>query len=131
MACSNCGTPNPGTGKFCINCGYPLAAPLAAAATSTIQEPIPPAAAPALRSAPEPKPVVPSAGGPAVAPFVPTKVTVTDVSMPFGSMVVFMIKWAIASIPAIIILFVLMAIVSAIFGGIFGGIFGALLNSAF
>ncbi len=33
-------------------------------------------------------------------------VVVTDVHMPFGSMVVFMVKWAIASIPAALILFV-------------------------
>lgn len=48
-------------------------------------------------------------------------VVVTDIQMPFGSMVVFMVKWAIASIPAIIILFMFFAIVTAIFGGIFGG----------
>lgn len=33
------------------------------------------------------------------------EVIVTDIQMPFGSMVVFMIKWALAAIPAIIILF--------------------------
>lgn len=32
------------------------------------------------------------------------QVTVTDIKMSFSSMVVFMIKWAIASVPAIIIL---------------------------
>src|SRR5689334_10051121 len=32
------------------------------------------------------------------------RVTVTDIDMPFGSMVSFMVKWAIASIPALIIL---------------------------
>lgn len=48
------------------------------------------------------------------------KVTVVDVKMPFGSMVAFMVKWAIASIPAIIILIILGAIASAVFGGIFG-----------
>jgi len=34
-------------------------------------------------------------------------VVVVDIKMPFMSMVVFMVKWAIASIPAIIILLVL------------------------
>lgn len=34
-------------------------------------------------------------------------VRVTDIRMPFGSMVAFMVKWAIASIPALIILTVL------------------------
>jgi len=31
-------------------------------------------------------------------------VVVTDIRMPFGSMVIFMVKWAIASIPALLIL---------------------------
>ena len=44
-------------------------------------------------------------------------VKISDIKMPFGSMVVFMVKWAIASIPAIIILMILFAI----FGGFFMG----------
>ena len=35
------------------------------------------------------------------------EVTVTDIRMPFGSMVLFMIKWAVASIPALIIIVLL------------------------
>lgn len=38
--------------------------------------------------------------------------------MPFGSMVVFMVKWAIASIPAFIILMILFVIFSGFFVGI-------------
>jgi len=38
------------------------------------------------------------------------EVTVTDVRMPFWSMVVFMVKWAVAAIPALIILVVLTAL---------------------
>jgi len=49
------------------------------------------------------------------------EVVVTDIRMPFLSMVVFMIKWAIASIPAIIILTVLFGFFSLIFGGFMGG----------
>jgi hypothetical protein len=30
------------------------------------------------------------------------RVTVVDVDMPFGSMVVFMVKWALATIPALL-----------------------------
>jgi len=37
-------------------------------------------------------------------------VVVTDIQMPLGSMITFMVKWAIASIPAMIILFVLGAV---------------------
>jgi hypothetical protein len=34
----------------------------------------------------------------------PTEVVVTDVNMRFGSMVAFMVKWVLASIPALFIL---------------------------
>ena len=35
------------------------------------------------------------------------RIVVTDIHMPFWSMVIFMVKWALASIPAIIILTVI------------------------
>ena len=41
-----------------------------------------------------------------------TKVVVTDIQMPFFSMVVFMVKWALAAIPAFLIL-------GCIFAGLF------------
>ena len=44
------------------------------------------------------------------------EVRVTDFDMKFGSMVLFMIKWALASIPAFIILFILMTLLVSIFG---------------
>jgi hypothetical protein len=46
------------------------------------------------------------------------KVSVVDVDMPFSSMVAFMIKWAIATIPAMIILFLLGAFLIAVLGGL-------------
>jgi hypothetical protein len=48
------------------------------------------------------------------------KVIVTDIQMPFTSMVIFMIKWAIAAIPATIILFIIGAILMSLLAG-FGG----------
>lgn len=45
-------------------------------------------------------------------------VIVQDFRMDFGSMVVLMIKWSIAAIPAFLILFVLMSILMSIFGGV-------------
>ena len=42
--------------------------------------------------------------------------------MSFGSMVVFMIKWSIAAIPAMMILSFIGAIIAAIFGGMFAGL---------
>ena len=51
-----------------------------------------------------------------------TQVTIVDIKMPFWSLVVFMVKAAIAAIPAIIILTVLGAIVTTLSAAIFGGI---------
>jgi hypothetical protein len=45
-------------------------------------------------------------------------VVVVDVHMRFGSMVMFMIKWSVASIPAFLILFVMGWIATRIFGGL-------------
>jgi CDP-diglyceride synthetase len=47
------------------------------------------------------------------------KVSVSDVSMPFGSMVVFILKWTLASIPAMLIIFVVALVVAGLFGGLF------------
>ena len=49
------------------------------------------------------------------------EVTIADIKMPFGSMVVFMVKAAIASIPAVIILTIIYGIVAFMMAGIFGG----------
>ena len=46
-------------------------------------------------------------------------VYVKGFSMPFGEMVEFMVKWAIASIPAFIILFIIFGILFLIFGSLF------------
>ena len=46
-------------------------------------------------------------------------VYVRGFSMPFGEMVEFMVKWAIASIPAFIILFIIFGILFLIFGSLF------------
>jgi hypothetical protein len=43
------------------------------------------------------------------------KVIVTDIRMPFWSMVVFMIKWVFASIPAMIVLSLIMSLLMLIF----------------
>ena len=52
----------------------------------------------------------------------PQRVVVQDVDMPFGSMVVFIIKWTLASIPALIILCIVGALLSAVFGGLLAGL---------
>ena len=47
-----------------------------------------------------------------------TEVSVINISMPFLSMVTFMVKWAIATIPAIIILVVIWMVVGGMLGGL-------------
>ncbi|ALR15719.1 MULTISPECIES: hypothetical protein [Vibrio] len=49
------------------------------------------------------------------------EVTVVDIKMPFMSMVVFMVKLAIASIPAAIILSLIFGILMGLFGSVFHG----------
>lgn len=48
------------------------------------------------------------------------QIVVTDIKIPFWSMVVLMVKWTLAAIPAIVILFFIAAAFSAIFGALFG-----------
>lgn len=49
----------------------------------------------------------------------PVPVVVTDIEMRFGSMVVFMVKWALAAIPAMIILTALAVIMFVMMGAMF------------
>ena len=51
----------------------------------------------------------------------PSKVIVVDLQMPYFSIVILMVKWALASIPAIIILATLFSIVTGFMGGMMGG----------
>ena len=44
------------------------------------------------------------------------EVVVTDIKIPFWSMVVLMVKWAIAAIPAVIILMLLVALITLVLG---------------
>ena len=50
----------------------------------------------------------------------PAEVVVTDIRMPFWSMVWFMVKWSLASIPAFIILFTLAGVMVLLFITMFG-----------
>lgn len=53
-----------------------------------------------------------------------SEVVVVDVQMPFMSMVAFMVKWTLASIPALIILAVIAAVLAGMFAGLFSGFAG-------
>jgi hypothetical protein len=47
-------------------------------------------------------------------------VIITDIRIPFWSMVILMVKWAIAAIPAVIILFFIASALGAALAAIFG-----------
>jgi len=51
-----------------------------------------------------------------------SEVVVVDVQMPFMSMVTFMVKWTLASIPALIILVVIAGVLAGMFAGFFSGL---------
>ena len=48
------------------------------------------------------------------------EVVVVDIKIPFFSMVILMVKWAIAAIPAVMILFFIGGLLSTVVGMIFG-----------
>jgi hypothetical protein len=52
------------------------------------------------------------------------EVTVTDIKIPFWSMVILMVKWALAAVPAIIILIIIGTILSMALHALFGGAVG-------
>jgi fatty acid desaturase len=49
-------------------------------------------------------------------------VQITDIDMPFISMVWFMVKWAFATIPAIIIIWMVVGSIPVIIGGLLGSL---------
>ncbi len=53
------------------------------------------------------------------------RVVITGVQIPFGDMVVLILKFVLASIPAYIVIFIFIGILSAIFGGLLTGLMGA------
>jgi hypothetical protein len=52
-------------------------------------------------------------------------VTIVDIRMSFGSMVGFMIKWALASIPALIIVWIILGAIIGLISLVFGGLLGS------
>ena len=57
------------------------------------------------------------------------QVVVTDIDMPFLSMARFMVKWTIAAIPAMIVLFILGGIVATVRGGIIHSMCGGMVSA--
>lgn len=54
------------------------------------------------------------------------RVSVVDVNMPFASMVGFMAKWALASIPALFIVIGIAFVIGLLFALVFGGVIASL-----
>ena len=101
MKCPSCGLINPVGAQRC-DCGYDFAT---GSQQDSFIEP------PAIRNAP-------SGLQTHVQRESVSAVVVTDIKMPFSSMVVFMVKWAVASIPATIILVLAAAVAIMLFGGV-------------
>ena len=57
-----------------------------------------------------------------VAPPAPTRVTVVDFDMPFGSMIAFTLKWLFASIPAMLIVAVGVGVASVVMSACVAGL---------
>jgi hypothetical protein len=53
-------------------------------------------------------------------PAAPHRIAVVDIDIPFWRMVAIIIKWAFASIPAVIIITIIFAILGAVVGAIVG-----------
>lgn len=81
-------------------------------------------------AAPPPLPPAPAVASPPVPaqPTPPAEVAVVDFSMPFASMVVFMVKWALAAIPAFLILGVVIAVFWTALFTFVAGIFASLMH---
>jgi len=50
-------------------------------------------------------------------PAAPHRVTIADIEIPFWRMVAIIIKWTLASIPAVIIISIIFGIIGAVVGG--------------
>lgn len=99
VACKECGNAVDENAPTCPHCGTPWPGRRAAASHAS--------AAPARQG-----------GG----------VVITGVDIPFGDLVVLIIKVMFASIPAYLILFVIFSIIGVVFGGLFAAMLGGLTH---
>lgn len=54
----------------------------------------------------------------------PAKVTVTDIDIPFGRLVVLILKFMLASIPAVLIMYAVLGVIALLMFGVLGGAAG-------
>ena len=57
-------------------------------------------------------------------PATPHRVTIADIQIPFWRMVAIIIKWALASVPAVIILTIIFGLIGMVIGALGVAIFG-------
>lgn len=98
-SCPDCGRKNPDRAKICDNCGAflkpgkkPVSSGKAAASAPVRPQPAPPAG--------------------------PQKLIITDIQIPFWSIVMFTVKWVIASVPALTIVTLLILLLISLAGGL-------------
>ncbi len=54
----------------------------------------------------------------------PDRIVLADIDIPFWRMVTIILKWSLASIPAVITLMIILSLAGAMFGGLFAAITG-------
>jgi hypothetical protein len=94
----------------CPNCGEPSHVPSQSAVVADEPEPF------AVSTSPPLSPEPPAQILPPNSVTTRTEVVVTGIQMPFWSVVAFMIKWAVASIPAAIVLITIFFLLWFLFG---------------
>jgi hypothetical protein len=107
MKCPNCKLENPPDAMWC-DCGYDFTTGRARVLAKS--------------------PAVPAVVQPNATRLGDTRVVIADINMRFGSMVLFMVKWAFAAIPAFIIIFGIMFIILSVLLGLLGGSAAALFQ---
>lgn len=113
LTCKVCNTKNSNTATECESCGRPISA--------AVRNPVP-SDEHKMQVAMYNQLKTISAKVTAIEQIPRVKqVNLIEIEMPFGSMVAFMVKWAIASIPAMIILGTLGMLFTVFLGGLFGG----------
>src|ERR1017187_6788332 len=113
--CPNCGKPTYVPSRSMVPPEAPTSPAAGITAKVVADQILPPVTVPV---SPSPQPT----SRPSI-PTQPARVVVTDIQMPFWSMVVFMVKWAVAAIPAFIMLVIIFFIFWVLFATIGLGLF--------
>lgn len=117
VTCPKCNEENSGSTLYCVRCGTKLSG------VQRTRTELPAPVQPAVPGQPgaEPRYQTSTYSSSSSSSLSSREVIVTDISMSFGSMVAFMVKWTLASIPAFIILVIIAYVVLAVVGvGILG-----------